>query len=85
MIGYEHDVDWVAADRKIRRDAQIDFDRFVWGDIPVMILDDPINDAIGNPRVYSPNDRLVAWWRAYLNLPRPLYVDLLESATESRG
>jgi hypothetical protein len=40
---YSHGVDWAAAEKKIRRDAQRDFDRFVWGDVPEpMIIDDPV-------------------------------------------
>lgn len=56
---YSHGVDWAAAEKKIRQDAQRNMDRLLWGDFPeVMIFDDPVRLN----RVYSRDDALWEWW-----------------------
>jgi hypothetical protein len=49
---YSHGVDWAAAEKKIRQDAQRDLPE-------MMILDDPVQPD----RVYSRDAALAEWWR----------------------
>jgi hypothetical protein len=57
---YFHGVDWVAAEKKIRQDAQRNMDRLLWGDLPeVMIIDNLAQPG----RVYSRDAALAEWWR----------------------